>query len=310
MTHDNTSTRRRCAFLTLADPTGFVIDDDLAREPLAALGWDVQSVPWRPAAVDWSLYDAVVIRSTWDYTDDPEAFMQTLAQIERSGVPLFNSLETVRWNLRKTYLRELAALGVALVPTLWRERLQPGGLGALFTALGVDEIVVKPVVGANASGAFRLDRAGARARASEVEAWYADRALMAQPFVPAVTAEGEFSLFYFNGACSHAVLKTPKPADFRVQEEHGGEIRAINPAAALRAAGDRVMAALAARPLRALAGTPLYARVDLVRASDGSGFWLMELELIEPALYFRLATGAAARFAAALDRVVASSGRD
>ena len=132
-----------------------------------------------------------------------------------------------------------------------------------------------------------------REQASEIEAYYADRALMAQPFIPAIVDEGEFSLFYFDGAHSHTILKTPKPADFRVQEEHGGWIRAVPAEPALLDAGAVVM-----RALGEFGDTPLYARVDLVRTD--AGWVLMELELIEPSLYFRTTEGAAERFARAL----------
>jgi glutathione synthase/RimK-type ligase-like ATP-grasp enzyme len=283
---------RRCAFLTLDDPSAYVIDDELAYDPLRALGWDVEPVSWRRSGVAWKDYDVVVIRSTYDYMQAPEAFLAALGEIERSGTPLLNDLATVRWNVRKTYLRDLAARGVPVVPTVWRDRLRPGGLEGLLRAVGVAEAVIKPVVGANAEGAFRLDARAARERAGEVEAWYADRALMVQPFVPAVVEEGEFSLFYFDGEHSHSILKTPRALDFRVQEEHGGRIWPVRADAALRAAGDAA--------LRAVGGTPLYARVDLVRAGDGSGFWLMELELIEPSLYLRMDDGAPGRLARAI----------
>lgn len=100
----------------------------------------------------------------------------------------------------------------------------------------------------------------ARTRAGELNAYYADRALLAQPFLPAIVTAGEFSLFYFNGAFSHTILKLPKAADFRVQEEHGGAIRAAETDAALRDAGDAA--------LRAIGTVPLYARADFVRAND------------------------------------------
>ena len=114
---------RRCAFLTLEDSTGYVIDDELAYAPLAALGWQVDTISWRRTDLEWQAYDAVVIRSTWDYVDDPGAFLDVLGEIERSGTPLFNGLDLVRWNIRKTYLRDLAERGVAVVPTIYRDRL-------------------------------------------------------------------------------------------------------------------------------------------------------------------------------------------
>ena len=282
---------QRCAFLTLSDPTGYVIDDELAREPLRARGWALEMVPWDRDGVAWEDYAIVAIRSPWDWVGAADAFLGVLEEIDRRGVRLENTLAIVRWNLRKTYLRELAARGVAIVPTIFRERLEPGGLDALLAELGTREAVLKPVVGANAEGAFRI----AERQAHEVEQYFADRALMAQPFVRAVLDEGEYSLFYFDGVYSHAVRKRPKAGDFRVQEEHGGAIEAVVAGPELRAAGQRTIAALPERPL--------YARVDLVRG-DADAWWLMELELVEPSLYLRMDPGAPERFVDALVRRV------
>ena len=295
---------RRVAFLTLDDPTGFVIDDELAVAPLAALGWAVETVSWR-ADADWGAFEAVVIRSPWDYSAAPEAFLAVLETIDASPAVLLNGLDTVRWNLRKTYLRAMEAAGVPTIPTVWRERLAPGEAAGLFDAVAAltgapaDEIVVKPTVGANASGAFRLTRDAPRA--AEVEAHYADLPLMAQPFVPAVVAEGEFSVFAFGGTVAHTILKTPAPRDFRVQEEHGGIITAVAPEPALLAAAQRAFDATALA-----VGEPLlYARADLVR-SPGGAFWLMEVEVVEPALYFRMDAEAPRRFAEAFAARMAS----
>ena len=289
---------RRCAFLTLEHRRDYVIDDELAVEPLHELGWRVDAVPWRQAGVAWGDYDAVVIRSTWDYTEAPDTFLRVLSDIERARVPLFNPFELVRWNLRKTYLGDLASRGVGVVPTVWRERFGAGALESLFDELGASEIVVKPVVGLNADGAFRINQRVVREQSAAVETYYANRELLAQPFVASVATEGEFSLFYFNGKHSHAVLKTPRHPDFRVQEEHGGAIRTVQADAALRAAGHATLAALGQ--------TPLYARADFVRAPAGDRFWLMELELIEPSLYLRMDPQAPRRFARALHERVAA----
>ena len=274
---------RRCAFLTTGSLENFVTYDHLLHEPLAECGWQVDEVPWR-ADVEWNTYEVVVVRSPWDYQDDPEQFWSVLEAIDRSAARLENPLELMRWNLQKTYLRDLETQGFPIVPTRWLDRLAPDALPALFDAFGADEIVVKPVVGANADDTFRLTRDAAT---DEVMAAFADRACLAQPFVQAVVDEGEFSLFYFGETYSHTILKTPTPGDFRVQEEHGGPIRAVEPEPALRAVSDVVFAALAPRPL--------YARTDFVRLP--TGFALMEVELIEPSLYFPYDPASPARFA-------------
>ena len=278
----------------------FVAYDELAIPPLGALGWTVDTVSWC-ADADWAAYDVVVIRTPWDYQDHPEAFLEVLERIDRS-TRLENGLDVVRWNLDKAYLRDLEARGVPIVPTRWLDQLGADALADLFDALGTDEVVVKPSVSANADGTFRLRRGDRDRQLEAVRALAAHtaagRGVMAQPFVPAVVEEGEYSVFAFAGEVSHAILKTPASGDFRVQEEHGGRIRGVEPAPELAAAADRAFAAVEA----AVGQTLLYARADLVR---WAGDWVvMEMELIEPSLYFPFGDGSAARFARALDDLV------
>ncbi len=281
---------RRVAFLTLSDPRNFVIDDELAIGPLAKRGWNVETVPWNRPGVDWRRYELVVIRSTWDYQHHAEQFLRVLEQIEHSGVRLENSSEITRWNMQKTYLRDLALRGIDIVPTFWRDRLGHGELVPLFEELRSDEAVIKPVLSATAQGAWRLDAASVRLQAAEIEAYYADRALMLQPFERGIVDEGEFSMIYFNGAHSHSLLKAPKHGDFRVQEEHGSTVVPIAPEPALLVAGDAAVAAVGSKLL--------YARADLVRSGDS--FRVMELELVEPGFYLRTDPGAPDRFADAV----------
>jgi glutathione synthase/RimK-type ligase-like ATP-grasp enzyme len=274
---------------------GFVCDDDLAHRPLMDRGWMVTNVSWR-SDTDWSQFDLVVIRSTWDYQNEPQRFLEVLRQIEESGTRLENPLGLVRWNLRKTYLFELEQRGAPVVPAVWYPRLDDAALHDLFDRFDTPEIVLKPEVGANADHAYRLSRSCATRRREELVSSFRQRPFLAQPFLPAITEEGEFSLFYFLGELSHCILKTPKPGDFRVQEEHGGIIQPAPPEPQLLEASGRVMAAIPTSE------PPLYARTDLVRDPRGD-FRVMEVELIEPALYFRMDSGAAARFAEAIERL-------
>lgn len=278
----------RCAFLTMESLEGFVSDDELLLEPLARRGWDVEMVPWRRPDVTWSRYEAVVIRTTWDYPDAPDAFLRALEAVDRSPALLFNPLDLVRWNLRKTYLRDLQARGVSIVPTVWGRNLTKDRIAGIRDELATDRLIVKPVIGANAS---RLHLLGPDAGGEEEAIRdLGDRAYLAQPFVSGVVEDGEYSLFYFGGEHSHSILKSPRDADFRVQEEHGGRIRAVRAGPDLLEAGRRAVSAV--EP------TPLYARVDLVPLTDGTRA-VMELELIEPALYVRMDADAPERFAAA-----------
>lgn len=267
---------KKCAFLTMDNLEGYVCMDHLLVEPMAAAGWHVENVPWRKENVAWEDYQMVVIRSPWDYQTQPEAFLRVLETIA-SRTALENSLSVVKWNLDKTYLKELESKGVEIVPTHWGCDLKMGELAGFFGLFSTPEIILKPVISANADDTFRLNsKTGMEIEVMLCEL-FADRRFMVQPFVESIVSEGEFSLFYFGGQYSHAILKTPKANDFRVQEEHGGIIASVQPTDS--------QLAIASRVVDALDETPLYARVDLVRTGD-ERFAVMELELIEPSLYF------------------------
>jgi hypothetical protein len=284
-------TSKRCAFLTLDERGDYVIDDDHAIGPLRALGWDVSTLSWRQTALPWSQFDAVIIRSTWDYWDDVPSFLEVLTRIDRQ-TRLANSLGLVNWNLAKTYLRDLGNRGVGIVPTLWLDGLDGLSASDCAEVLGAEDLVVKPVIGANGQDAFRFSHDEEVVRWDRIASTFHGRACMVQRFMPSVLTEGEFSLFFFGGAFSHAILKVPAAGEFRSQEERGAGIFAVAPEAGLLRRG---VEALASTP-----SVPLYARIDFVRNQAGD-FDVMELELIEPSLYLRMHPAAPAGFAAAID---------
>lgn len=290
-----------CAFLTTDLLHGYVADDDLAVEPLSELGWTVDFLPWRGAAAVAARYDLVVVRSTWDYHEDPEAFVAELSDVQ-AVTQLENPLETIRWNLAKTYLTELGERGIPIVPTRVGRGGAAGALEEAFRAFDCPEAVIKPVVGASAHDTHRVAADTSAERLAEIDRLFADRSFLVQPYLPQIETEGEYSVVFFGGVYSHTLRKQPGEGDFRVQEEHGGLITSFEPPAGLVAAAHRVLEELPE------GRTPLYARVDLVRFSPDD-FRLMELELIEPALYLRIDEPSARRFARAIaDRVRPASG--
>ena len=287
---------RRCAFLTLEERGDFVIDDEVAIPALEAAGWRVDTVPWRQTSRPWSEFDVVVVRSTWDYWDDVPGFLRILERID-AETRLANPLNLLRWNLAKTYLRDLQAAGVTIVPTLWRDRLDAGGLAEAVDRFGTQDLVLKPQVGGNGQGVMRLRKAECSATFAEAMERYRATPCMIQPFREAILEAGEWSLFAFRNQHSHAILKRPARGEFRSQEERGAIIEAADPSDGLRAA--------AFRALEVLPSPALYARIDLIE-SAGVGAELVELELIEPSLYFRTDSGAPGRFARALNEWYAS----
>jgi hypothetical protein len=273
---------RKCCFLSMDNMGSYVSDDELAIEPLKQLGWEVKTVSWRDQTVDWNKFEAVIIRTPWDYQSAAEAFLQTLQKIDQSTARLENSLEIVRWNLQKTYLRDLEQQNVKIVPTIWIENpdenlIAEKRIKSWQERFKTAELIIKPIISATAEHTYRLPEA--IKSLAMLQKIFRQRPFMVQPFMTNVVGEGEFSVFYFGGAYSHTILKTPKKKDFRVQEEHGGIIQSVKPTPRLLQTGQKV--------LELIKPTPLYARVDLIRDAQDD-FALMELELIEPALYFRM----------------------
>ena len=276
----------RVGFVTSEELRELTPDDRSLIPVLAARGIAVVSVVWTEPLSPG--VDALVLRSTWDYHLRLPEFLAWVDAVEAAGIPLLNPPGTIRWNVDKKYLLEVEARGVAIVPTRHAARGSGVGLPALLRDVGWTEAVVKPSV---SGGAFETWRAGP----SEADAVRFARQLermdcLVQPFVPELVSEGEWSLLFFGGAYSHAVVKRPGRGDFRVQEEFGG--------IAARAEAPRAVVEAAARALEASGQDTFYARVDgVVR---GGRLEVMELELVEPSLFLEPRSGAAERFADAL----------
>lgn len=291
---------KKCAILSMDSLEDFEAYDYLIDAPLKALGWQTEEISWRSTTVNWSNYDAVIIRTPWDYQDDMHGFLQVLQTIEASSAHLENSLSVVRWNINKEYLKTLADKGVVIVPTLWPDSLDIAQLPEYFTYFSTEQLVLKPRVSANADNTFWLTSDNYQEKSTAIKQAFNERDVMVQPFMEHICQEGEFSLFYFNGQYSHAILKSPAQGDFRVQEEHGGRLLSITPEDKLLDVADKTMAAITEQH-----GQLLYARVDFVRHEDS--FALMEAELIEPSLYFNMDKLSAERFAKAFVQRIATA---
>ena len=284
-------TDKLVAFLVMNDMGDFVTDFELSIAPLRVLGWRVETVPWR-SAPDWNRFDAVYICTPWDYPQYAIEFRRVLESIDASDAVLCNALSIVRWNLDKTYLRDVEARGDRIVPSTWYSHFAREDVEGFFQDHEADTVVLKPNVGGNAVDTFVLRDPVPEETLSELETLFRNRRFLVQPYIESITSEGEYSLFFMNGRYSHAIGKIPAPGDFRVQEEHGAEISRIDPPAGLHEIAERVFSHIEPRPA--------YGRGDWVRGPDGE-FLLMELELVEPSLYLRTDPGAPARFARAFD---------
>jgi glutathione synthase/RimK-type ligase-like ATP-grasp enzyme len=255
-------------------------------EALTARGVRADWWSWDDGALDWSTTRAAVVRMTWDYSERLEDFLGWVDRAEMA-TELLNPAGVLRWNVHKSYLLDLEAAGVPIVPTLLVPASEWDLLDARLAATAWTEVVVKPAVGAGARGAFRSPAASLVATAPAPA-----RDVLVQPLVETIASEGETSLVYVGGAYSHAVRKRPAEGDYRVQEEHGGGQAPVDPT--------DPQLAVAQRALEAVPGDLLYARVDLVTGSETGDPQVMEVEVVEPSLYLSSAPGSTDRFAAAI----------
>jgi len=277
------------------------LDEDMAplTGALAARGVRSEVIDWDDASVRWADFDLTVLRSTWDYTERLGEFRSWLRRV--AGLTrLHNPAPLVEWNTDKHYLRDLAALGLPVVPSAF---IEPGAaprpaIEHFLAAHSCAELVLKPAVGAGSRGARRLGRAQlAEAQAHAASLGEAGRSVVLQPYLPGVDRDGETALLFFDGRFSHAIRKGPllrpntDPTRALYAPEH---ITARTPAADELAVAEDALTAIrdSGRAPRA----PLYARVDLLRDPAGVPR-VLELELAEPSLFLNYADGAAERFA-------------
>jgi hypothetical protein len=189
-------------------------------------------------------------------------------------------------------LRDLEKRGAEIMPSIWYDDVDATDIPGWFDTFSTDTVVIKPVVGGNAVDTYVLANPVGKDVLAMLTETFAGRPFFVQPFIETIQTEGEYSLFFFSGSYSHAIVKKPKAGDFRVQEEHGADIQSIEPPPDLIATAHRL--------LELVEPQPVYVRADFVRGGDNR-FLLMELELIEPSLYLRTDANAASRFAAAFD---------
>lgn len=277
------------ALATCADLPSLVDDDASFVAALRERGVTVEPTVWNDDSVDWDRFDAVVVRSIWDYYRHPDAFAAWVDALAAADCEVWNDPETLRWNGHKFYLRDLDARGVSTLPTEYVPQGSDVSLAAVFEERGWDELVAKPAVSAGAFETRRIAREDASTEQSWVEALVSRKDVLLQQFATDIDG-GEWSLVFFGDEFSHAVLKRPETGDFRVQEKHGGSVHVESPGAALREQASDVVDAVTAETD---GNEPLYARVDGIER-DGT-FHLLEVELIEPELFFRVDAAAGDR---------------
>lgn len=271
-----------CRELPEPDP-----DQELLIDALRKTGLRVDLLAWDDPQADPSAFDLCVLRSCWNYYEDPGAFL-TWCQTAATSSRLLNGEEVVRWNVHKGYLKQLEGAGVAIVPTIWFERREPVDLRQILQIRGWDDFVIKPAVSASSfcTKRFRSDQAAEGQQF--LDASLAERDTMVQRYMPAVERSGERAIVWIDGQVTHAVVKKPRFA---------GGIEQVS--AAVEVSEEE--RSIVQRVLSEVNNPVLYARADLVSAAGGE-LLLSELELMEPSLFLQQSRKALDRFVAAIER--------
>ena len=279
------------------------LDEDERRllDALTALGAEAVPAVWDDPLIDWSSFDAVILRATWDYSRRIEEFIAWTRRVASVSI-LLNPADIVEWNTNKRYLTDLATAGVPVVPTVFVEVPQSSSVSVSWEPpAGFAEFVVKPVVSAGSRDTMRYSpvTSGDAPDLHVRRLLAAGEAVMIQPYLEAVDTIGETALVFIGGEFSHAVCKGQmlrldaegeKVAGLYVVEE----ITPRSSSPAERAVADAALAAIPGGLDRVL-----YARVDVIPDASGEPV-VLELELTEPSLFFRHDHTAAPRLAAAL----------
>jgi hypothetical protein len=290
----------RIAIATFSGMPAEFRDDELLLHLLRERGAELTYAPWDDESVEWESFEMVVARSPWDYATRHDEFV---AWVDRVGEALENAAPLVRWNSDKRYLGDLGADGVPVVETAYV------GPGEEFAPIE-SEVVVKPTISAGARSTGRFGAGSAAEGAALIERIHAaGQTAMVQPFVASVDTAGETAVVTIDGEVSHvlhkrALLNADEVAPIR-PDSLGVAEAMYDPSLVVAGSAEPDQLALAERVLDAVRArfgvTPLIARVDMLRAADGTPV-LLELEAIEPNLYFGQAPGAAERLAEAIER--------
>ena len=249
-------------------------EDDLLLNYLLQKDVEAEIVVWDDKTVNWQAYDLVIIKSTWDYFNKPEQFRSWLKEMESNEIHMLNSTQTVRWNMDKSYLKDIDNAGIPVIPTIWLDKDTYTDLPIVMCQLNAPEIIIKPRISGASKNTFKVNADNVLQVQQQFDELIKHEDFMAQPFMPQIM-EGEYSFIFFNGAFSHAVVKAPHKDDFRVQHYFGGSITPYLPTDTIKKQAQFVA--------DQFASSCLYARVDGILIEGV--LHIIELEVIEPMLY-------------------------
>ena len=270
--------------------TNTLDENQMLSDMLSELQVSHEIVSWSDPEVKWEQFSLLLIKSTWDYFDYYSDFLAWINKIKKLGIPTLNSMETILWNSSKRYLLEIESKGFPVIAGMILERGVPVSKEKIDSKINANTWVIKPLVSGGAKNTLKISDENWNDQVEKIQSWVNEEAFLVQPFVTEVERVGEYSLLFFNGKYSHAVLKTPASKDFRVQHYFGGTIKSVSPSAAMLSSCQKL--------IDKFASESLYARVDGVEIAGT--FHLMELEMIEPYLFLGLSGQALSNYKQAI----------
>lgn len=280
------------AFVTCKEFPELVDDDKLLVSALAKKHIIWRAIPWDTEGVHWEEFSAVIVRSAWDYALKTPAFLAWIDALESKEVNVWNPASTLRSNVDKKYLLELEKKNIPIIPTVVIPKASRYDIQKLFEENAWDDIVFKPTVGQAGRGVFYGSRADAAELQKTLDSRLSANDMLVQPLVESVRTEGEYSFIFLNGEYSHTALKTTRSGELQVTRRTGGVVveKTEPPEAFLKEA---------AAIFHAVDEKFLYARIDAVNIAGR--LHVMEIELIEPVLYFQFDTAAVERFVSGIE---------
>lgn len=279
----------RIALLTCQKLPELLPSDQALIPALAKNNIQAKAEVWDNPVVDWTSYDYLIFRNTWDYYEKEQAFNLWLNQIENLGIKTLNSIEIIQQNKHKFYLKQLHEKGVKIIPTLFQEKTNSLDLRAIIPQHW-QKIIIKPAFSAGSYLTKLFEFSDIDKINAEYSSIAVEKELLIQEFKPEITAVGETSFIFFNKQFSHCVNKKPAANDFRIQVQFGGKYTLIQPTMELIQQAKEIV--------NLFPDNLLYARVDGIIINDQ--IHLMEVECIEPDLYFTLAPESLERFVSSI----------
>ena len=259
---------------------------------LISRGHDVAPLLWGAPMEECERYDMLLVRSTWDYFERRDEFLQWLHQLDASKSKVQNPTGTMLCNIDKHYLRDFATQGIPVIPTIYIERDDPQPLHEHLATVDWDEFEIKPTISGGSYLTSRVQRDALTSFEETFQTYRAEHAWMLQPFMQEIVEQGEWTLVYFGGEYAHTILKTPKDGDYRVQEEFGGSVHFTEPPKHLREQVDKVV--------DTIPYPWTYARIDGCMVNET--FTLIECELIEPELFLRASPTSVEQFTRVIEQ--------